>query len=138
VAGIRRLGWYDRQDESAHRRPEDLEDRAEKSIELLTRGEQELAATNEELNAAMEELSATNEEFEAQNEELIAAENELKAGEEKIPQPGRKHQRGHILDRRRGDADLHKSRDRKNDRLYRHGNSRLGFAPSYTRRMSMG
>lgn len=55
----------------------------EKSIELLTRANQELAATNEELNAAMEELSATNEEFEAQNEELIATENELKAGEEK-------------------------------------------------------
>ena len=55
----------------------------EKNIELLTRANQELAATNEELNAAMEELSATNEEFEAQNEELIAAENELKASEEK-------------------------------------------------------
>ncbi|MGV7931238.1 MAG: 7TM diverse intracellular signaling domain-containing protein [Spirochaetota bacterium] len=55
----------------------------EKNIELLTRANQELAATNEELNAAMEELSATNEEFEAQNEELIAAENDLKRSEEK-------------------------------------------------------
>lgn len=55
----------------------------EKNIELLTRANQELAATNEELNAAMEELGATNEEFEAQNEELIAAENELRRSEEK-------------------------------------------------------